>query len=358
MDSFFKTEQSVWEFFKNSSKPVVLYGMGDGADKVLSAFSRFGIEVSGVMASDDFVRGQQFHGFTVKKQSDLERELGDFCVALCFASQLPDVISHIKEVAAAHELRVPSVPAFGSVIFDREFSEKYSGDIKSARSLLSDELSVRVFDGVLRFYHSGELHLLDGITTDKDEAFYDILRLSDSESYLDLGAYDGDTIREFLHYSGGGYKRITALEPNAKNFSKLLRACSGMRDTQLLQLGAFDRDAVLFFNNKAGRNSAVAESGVETRVRAVDELLGGESVSYVKADVEGADFEALTGMAKTIAAFRPKLNCSVYHRFEDIFRLPLLLKDLCPDYKLYLRHHPYIPAWDTNVYCVTESSKP
>ena len=50
--------QSVWDWFKSCRLPVVLYGMGDGADKVIAAFERYGIEISAVMASDGFVRGQ------------------------------------------------------------------------------------------------------------------------------------------------------------------------------------------------------------------------------------------------------------------------------------------------------------
>ena len=36
---------------------------------------------------------------------------------------------------------------------------------------------------------------------------------------------------------------------------------------------------------------------------------------------------------------------------EDIFALPLQVHSLCPDYKLYLRRYPYIPAWDLNLIC-------
>ena len=72
MDNIFKNQASVWEVLKKSEKPVILYGMGNGADKVLDECQRLGINVSGVMASDDFVRGQSFRGFTVKKLSDFE----------------------------------------------------------------------------------------------------------------------------------------------------------------------------------------------------------------------------------------------------------------------------------------------
>ena len=77
IDSFIAGLTSVWDFFKNTKKPIILYGMGDGADKVLNEFERLGIRAYGVMASDDFVRYQTFRGFTVKKLSDFEAELED-----------------------------------------------------------------------------------------------------------------------------------------------------------------------------------------------------------------------------------------------------------------------------------------
>ena len=352
MKDLFTDKPGVWNELKTSEKPVVLYGMGDGADKVLAAFERFGIRAEAVMASDGFVRGQSFHGFVVKKLSDLEAEYGDFTVVLCFASQLPDVIDTIKNVAVRHRLIVPSVPAFGDKIFDNEFIAENADNMNRAYELLEDDLSRRVFENALLFYRTGDIALLDPITTDKDEAFENILKLGKNEVYLDLGAYNGDTVEEFLRYTGGRYKKITALEPNAKNYKKLYENCSALENAELLRLGAWSEKSTLIFNNKAGRNSAVAEKGVETQVDAVDNILGGGNVTYIKADVEGADHETLLGMKNTLKTRKPKLNFAAYHRFEDIFRLPMLVYEMNPEYKIYLRHHPYIPAWDTNLYCV------
>ena len=347
---FFEDKTSVWEFFQTCGNPVVLYGMGDGADKVLNAFAYYGIEVSGVFASDGFVRGQRFHEFTVKRLEDLEGELGDFAVALCFASSLPDVMAQMKRVAERHETRVPSVPVFGDTLMDDDFIAEHRDDMEKAYDLLADEQSRRVCEAVLAFYYTGELEWLDAVTTDKDEAFK-ILNLGDNEVYVDLGAYNGDTIDEFLHYSGGTYRKIIALEPNAKNFEKLKAHCADRERVTLWQLGAWSENTTLIFNNKAGRNSAVASQGVPTRVAAVDSLLCGIRAGYVKADVEGADYETLLGMKNTLKA-KPKLNFAAYHRTEDIFRLPLLIHALNPTYRIFLRHHPYIPAWDTNLYCI------
>ena len=352
MFEFFQNERSVWQTLRDCGKPVVLYGMGDGADKVLAAFERCGIQPAAVMASDAFVRGQSFRGFRVQRLSEVEAQFGDFAVALCFASQLPEVMDAIRAVAARHPLTAPPVPPFGDVLFDDAFVAAHLREMQEAYALLADELSRRVYETVLRFYHTGDIALLDGVTTGKDEAFRSVLQLSGNELYVDLGAYNGDTIDEFLHYTGGSYRKIVALEPNAKNFAKLRAHCGGMENTELWELGAWSRTDTLLFNNKAGRNSAIAGKGVATRVAAADSILCGAAASYIKADVEGADREALLGMAKTLRLFKPKLNLAAYHRFEDLFRLPLLLHALRPDYKIYLRHHPYIPAWDTNIYAV------
>ena len=162
---------NVWDALKTSKKPIVLYGMGNGADKVLDEMEKRGITAAGVMASDDFVRYQDYRGFTVKKQSDLENELGDFLVALCFASALPDVTAHIRKVASEHELLVPNVPVVGDAIMDADYLAQHKAEIEKAFSLLADDRSKAVFKGALDFFYTGRLPYLDLIDSDKDEAF-------------------------------------------------------------------------------------------------------------------------------------------------------------------------------------------
>ena len=78
----------------------------------------------------------------------------------------------------------------------------------------------------------------------------------------------------------------------------------------------------------------------------------GAKVDYIKYDVEGAEREALLGTAETIAAYKPRMLVSLYHRSEDLFALPMLVKELCHEYRLYLRRFAYVPAWDINLYCI------
>ena len=97
-----------------------------------------------------------------------------------------------------------------------------------------------------------------------------------------------------------------------------------------------------------------SDKGRQVALRSLDSTLGGESCTYNKMDGEGAETEAIRGGARTISACQPKLNIALYHRVGDIFELPLLVHSLLPEHKLYIRHFPYYPAWDTNLYAVPD----
>lgn len=354
MPIFITKEKTSWKKIKSSQKPVVIYGMGDGADKVLAEFEKLGIKISSVIASDGFVRGQSFHGFTVETLAQAHSRLGDILIVVCFASQLDDVITHIKAVAEKFEVVVPSVPVFGKSIFNREFVNANIENIEKTYHLLADDRSRLVFENTINFQLTGELSYLFEMESDKDEVFKNILKLNSIEDFVDLGAYRGDTIEEFLHYCGGRYSSITALEPDKRTFKKLQKFTENMKNTSIFNKGAYSCEKTLMFSSKSGRASSISGAGkcVPVEVTSVDSLLDGKKASYIKMDIEGAEAEAIKGAENTIRKYKPKLNIAIYHRSEDIFALPKLIHQINPDYKFYMRHHPYIPCWDSNLYCV------
>lgn len=341
-------KKSSWEKIKDSRKSVVVYGMGNGADKVIDEFNRLEIPVLGVTASDDFVRGQIFRGFTVKKLSEFN---GDFVVAVAFATCIPEVVNHIYSLCSKYRVIVPCVPVFGNVIFNREFIEKNEDRINAAYNLFEED-SKPIFSGCVNFMFGGELDVLKEITTEKEEVFNNILKLNSNESYLDLGAYRGDTVEEFLHYCGGEYESITALEPDRRTFNKLCTYLEKVPKSTAYQKAIYSECKTLFFSSKAGRQSTISQKGEEIETTTIDELCKDKNVTYIKMDVEGAETEALDGAEITLKNQKPKLNIALYHRSADLFELPLKISKINPDYKFHIRRHPYIPCWDMNLYCL------
>lgn len=348
MLKFMSENKSSWEKIKESGLSVVVYGMGNGADKVIDEFERLGIPVKGVTASDDFVRGQMFRGHKVTKLSEFD---GEFIIAVSFATCIPEVMNHIYSLCEKYRVLVPCVPVFGDEIFNREFVEKYEDKIKAAYELFDDK-SKEIFAGCVNFMFGGELETLRSITTQKDEVFENILCLNENESYLDLGAYRGDTVEEFLRHCGGKYESITALEPDRRTFKKLCAYLENVHDSTAYQKAIYSESKTLTFSSKAGRQSTISAEGEDVETITVDELFNNKTVTYIKMDVEGAEIEAIEGAKETLELQKPKLNIALYHRSEDIFEIPLKIAEINPEYKFHLRRHPYIPCWDMNLYCV------
>lgn len=348
-------QPDIWQTLSNIQKPIILYGMGDGADKILRQFEKYNININGVMASDGFVRGQDFHGFRVCSLAQIEETWNDFIIVLAFGTQLRNVMDNIEYIAEKHSLFVPYVPVYGDEIFNHDFFLAHRFELEQVYDLLADETSLRVFQGEIEFYLTGNLQTLISLYSDKSEAFDSILKLSNREDYLDLGAYRGDTIRELIQYAGG-YRTVMALEPDTKTFAKLQANTVDLANILLFNKSVWKEDTTLLFDNRAGRNSSLSgKMGKPVEAIAVDTLFKNKNLSYLKADVEGAEYEMLEGAGKTLQRCKPKLNIAVYHRGGDLFRLPLLLHSLVPEYRIYLRQHPYIPAWDLNMYAVANT---
>lgn len=358
---------SIWERLHNTNKPITLYGMGLGAEKIMRILKREGLSVEAIFASDGFVRGHSFHGFQVLSFSELQARYEDPFVLISFGSQRPEVLELMKDVAGRFETAAPDVPVAGDLLFTPEFLRERADDWENVYSMLADQKSRDVFLQTVRYKLDGNIARLFDCESDKEKVWEEIICPETDETFVDLGAYTGDTAREFLSHTGNKCHSIVAVEPDAKTFRKLKAfsqtAPYNSLDIRCYNAGAWDKHEILTFHRQAGRNSAIAFSDSPTlempglheiavQMEAPDDLVKGLAPSIVKFDVEGAEHQALLGCARMIQDHHPKLMVSAYHRSDDLIDLPPLIHKLYPGYRFYLRHHPYVPAWETNYYCV------
>lgn len=340
-----------WEELKEAKLPIVLYGMGDGADRILAALAAHGLQAAGVFASDEFVRGQVFHSFPVLRYEEAKRRFRRMLVLLAFGTGLPAVLARIDQIAQEQTLLAPDFPVVGNTPFDRAFYEAHRAELETVHSRLADAQSRRVFEDLLAYKRSWQIPYLRRCETDPDEAYASILRLGPGETLVDLGAYRGDTVQEFVRWCPD-YRAIWAVEPDAYSFRRLTASTAGLRSCTCVQALAGQTPGMAQLAARGGRGSRKAASGVPTPVVSADQLLCGQSASFFNIDVEGAEREAILGAAETIRRCRPKLLLAAYHRSEDLFALPQLVFSIRSDYQLYLRHHRQLPAWDVNFYFV------
>ena len=341
-------EKELWQYLKTAQKPIVLYGMGNGADKIINALNSLGIKFQGVFASDGFVRDKYFHSHKISSYSELKEKFGDMIVLLCFGSSRPDVIENILKIANEQELYAPEVPVISGGLFTEEYYTSHKQEFDWVYSHLADETSKTTFKNILKYKLSGKINYLLDCEVGTDEPYQTFLKLK-NENFIDLGAYNGDTVLDFVE-KDINYSNITAVEPDIKTFKKLQKNTEHLKNIQLINACVSDKCGKVAFGMKGGRNSSVSTNGTQTDCISVDSLK--LNPSYIKMDVEGEEVNAILGARETILKNKPKMLISAYHRTDDFLTIPKTVLSIRDDYKLYLRHFSYLPAWDTNFYFI------
>lgn len=359
MLDFIQEKISVWETLRQTKKPIVLYGMGNAADKIIDWCDENSVKIAGVFASDEFVRGQQFRGFTVERYAALKARLGEsLLVVLAFASERPEVLERFAQLAQEQEVVAPHLALFEEAeLVSSSWLAKHEKELAAAYALLADEQSRRVFSATLNYKLSGKIAYLFDCSTQRLDDIRSLLAPGQQELYMDLGAYNGDTLCELGELTGWSWQAALAVEPDRRNCRKLRALADKLQERGLAvevhESGIWSEQGELGFSDSGGRQSTFIGAAKRTvPVTTIDAVAKGRAVSLIKMDVEGAEVQALAGGRETLQKFKPKLFVAAYHYDVDLFRLPLLLHELVPQYKIYLRKHPYVPAWELNYICL------
>lgn len=352
--NYFLNLESYIDVLKNTHLPIFIYGMGDGCVKLMKIFDEYSLPCAGIFASDEFVRNKVFLGHRIHRLSEIEESVGEFIAVLAFGAGYSELMDKIDLLAEKHRLIVPDMPVAGDGLFTKDYLKANFSKLEKVYSMLSDEQSRLCMRSLIEFRITGSIGALKLCESTPEEAYENIIRPSESEIYADLGAYTGDTVLQFINRVGGKYEKIIAIEPNERNLKKLKENTMGLENIYAIGAAAADYDGTTTVTKGSGRMIRRSQSGVSVRCVKLDTVLNGEKCTYIKYDVEGSELSALKGSENTIKKYAPKLCAAIYHRVEDIFELPLYVGSLRQDYRLYMRHFPCYPAWDTNLYAAAQ----
>lgn len=331
--------EQVLENLKVQGKKVVIYGAGYCGHETLGLLHSHGIPVKA--AYDDCTSGGDIDGLPIESLSNLHPNEH---VAILLTSGFNRTMkSRLSELGLISYY----VPAdFGRYDADKEnyaFFEEHAAELQSAYDLLTDRRSREIFLRLVNYRISREPEALADLEENGQYFPHEQeLNLSSfNKCFLDLGAYDGDSLCGFRDYVHDKYDLIVAVEASRKNYEKLLRQTQEMHRVECHCVGVWSERGELRFTVSDAKNSFAAADGDSVlAVDTVDNIMSGRAVSFIKMDVEGAEYEAIQGARNTIRRFLPAMAISVYHKVEDLFRLQLLVESIAPEkYTYYLRHY-------------------
>lgn len=344
---------------KADGNDVVLYGAGYCGHEAISLMEQYGIPVRSVC--DDFRAGEVLDGYQIVRLDDVSPdEKTVIFITSGFNAKMKQRIEELGFLSYYYEIDFCRYDA------DKEntaYFKAHEAELQQAWSLLADAKSRNVLQNLVNYRISRELKFLVGLE-EKNQYFPpkdEIPILWDgADVFLDLGAYDGDSLRGFIAYADGKYKKIIAVEASRKNYEILKKNIELLPRVRCVNIGVYKEKSHLRFelnNTNNISNSFASEDGTSVlAVDSVDHILNGEVVTTIKMDIEGAEYDAILGMEKTLEN-HPVLMVSIYHKVEDLFRLQLLIEKMCPNvYDFYIRH--YSPTViETVLYAVPKNMK-
>lgn len=248
-------------------------------------------------------------------------------------------------------------------VYNPKLIYEHEKDIRICLDMVEDEASKEYyFNSVNARIQRNPLLLKPNTNAKRTGEYGDIVRLEKGDAIIDCGAYTGDTAHFYMDHLDGDCT-IYAVEPFQDNF---LNLCNRIRENGWEEkvipynyaLGLEHEEKEIHYNDgdfEMAINLSKAEGHKVQKVvvESLDILFAGKKVDYIKMDIEGAEADAIRGAKTLIRENRPKLMISAYHKVSDLWEIPVIIKEICSDYKIYVGHAPGVST-EIEFYCIAE----
>jgi FkbM family methyltransferase len=353
-----------------STRPVVLYGAGGLGRIVLSGLRSLGLPPEAFADRQANASSAAIDGIPVLHPAEAVERYGSeaiFVVTIWNAQtdhQYPVTRDELRRLGAKYIAPALALfwkhpetflPYFCLDVPERTLAAR--DDILRMAGELADDASTEVLIRQLRWRLQMDFAALPSPV--KGPAYFqpDLLPPRADELFVDCGAYDGDSLREFLPRMEGNAARTIAIEPDPTSYARLEAGAAalptGIRErvrTLMVAVGR-RRGKIRFDGSGLASAHASGTGAIEVDCFPLDDILNGETPTLVKMDLEGAEIDALLGGETSIRRAGPSMAICVYHCPDHLWSIPLLLRRMLPKHKLYLRPHGY-EGWDLVCYAV------
>lgn len=208
---------------------------------------------------------------------------------------------------------------------------------------LEDYKSKKVLLAILNNWYNFDFNLLKEVKETNYNHYFDLdIIKTNNEVIADLGAYTGDTILDYFNNYGLNYKNIYCFEITDNTFEILKNNLNHYKNINFIKKAISDKKETLFLNENSTSASAntlgTENTNIKVEATTLDEEIK-EKITLIKMDIEGYEKKALLGSQNHIKNDHPKLLISVYHNHNDLWEIPMMVKNMDSSYKLYLRYY-------------------
>jgi FkbM family methyltransferase len=352
-----------------SENGVVLFGAGNLGQRTLSGLRTIGIEPLCFVDNNRSAWGKHQEGVPVLSPTDGAERFGKgatFIVTIWRAQATETMGSRIQQLRQLGcNTVIPFLPLYWK--YPDLFLPHYMHDaphrihsqadrVREALSLMGDDVSRSEYLSQMRFRLLGDFDALrdpvPGEIYFRDELF----SLNTNETFVDCGAFDGDTLLLFLRKSGQSFQRVITFEPDPDNYEKLAENVARLPEAvgeriRTYRAATGKTNARVLMDVGKGVSSKIGGGNCEVECVTLDSVLHEERVTFIKMDIEGSELATLAGAKNLILKDAPILAISAYHQQSDLWDIPLFIRGINPQYSFYLRPH-VLEGWDLVCYAI------
>lgn len=207
---------------------------------------------------------------------------------------------------------------------------------------LNDYRSKKLLFSILNNWYNFDFETIDS-SIERNYPHYfdlDIVKCSKKEVIVDIGSYTGDTILDYFKFYGNdNYKKIYCYEITDNVFDVLKNNLSHYSNIEFRKKAVLDNSSQVYISKSISDDSAnkISNDGdIAINSVSIDEDIQ-EKISLIKMDIEGSELLAIKGCQNHIINDNPKLLISIYHSYDDLWKIPRTIDNINSNYDFYLR---------------------
>lgn len=344
IDAIVHNVKSVLETFEQvkyrlNKKPLILYGAGNAGRQLCNELRKSGINP--VMFCESGERGnigKIVDGLPCVCIKNLMEKRKDITIMIA-TGYVDECMRNLKKMGFDDIVSFISIWSISHLQTVATLSSNIEYEINELLNLCADDESRRIAVTALAAL-TAIVYDIESVKSMCSMPAYlpDCFDFTGKQYIADVGAFTGDSTMQFRKYMPDC--KIYAIEMEKSNFDLLCKNVRGT-DTECFNVAICDKDGEICYTS-CGSGSSIEQLHLnDNRVRTttIDRLLHDKVVTYLKADIEGAEMDMLRGAQDIIKGQKPKCAICVYHNPKHFFEVPRYLKALVPEYRIYFRHH-------------------
>lgn len=286
----------------SNSKRIILFGAGIGGATTRHFLETYNLDsaIKCFVDNNPLKYDKDFNGLKIfscdKAFSNYQDE-----VVLISCGEGDEIIKQLQQYnIPLNRIYIPDVNSINET--DPIFIQNNLHLFNQLYESLGDKKSKNVLLGILNYKMTHDIQYISKISDASQDQYFDheLIKYNTDDVFLDCGAYTGDTAEAYVQHNNGKYKKIICLEADTENCAIIHNKAEQLK-LEVIDVACWSESTMLKFDKLGSGSGTISTDSqpqkefIQIKADTIDHIVGKEKISFIKMDIEGAEYDALWG---------------------------------------------------------------